>query len=98
MKLQNLAFLLLQLVVIYGIYTTIFMAYLNISNAVEHKGVSVLMYFPVFVAAITMPLILNKYRVMFNNEEKMKAFVWTMGIASVTILLLIVYTIQVAGS
>lgn len=97
MKLQNLAFLLVQLVVVYGIYMTLYMSYLNITHAIEQKGVSLIMYFPIFVAAISMPILLNKYRIMFNNEERMSAFLWTMGLASVTILFTIVYTVQIAG-
>lgn len=97
MKLPNIAFLILQLVVIYGVYITIYMAYQNITYAIAYKGISLIMYFPVFVAAVSMPIILNKYRIMFNNDDRMKAFIWTMGVTSVTILLLIVYTIQIAG-
>ena len=55
------------------------------------------MYFPVLVALVIFPVLLYKYRQMFNAGKMLVAVIWMMATASLTIVLLYVYVVQITG-
>jgi hypothetical protein len=56
-----------------------------------------MMYFPVVVALVIFPVLLYRYRKMFNAGKMLGAFIWTMATASLIVVLLYVYVAQIAG-
>jgi len=52
------------------------------------------MYIPVLAVLFLFPVLLYKYRQMFNAGKMLGAFVWMMATASLVIVLLYVYVAQ----
>ncbi len=90
-------FMIVQMVVLTMVYIIIYTSFVAVGFAIDEYGMSVLMYFPVFVALVIFPILLYKYRQMFNAGKMMGAFIWTMATASLTIVLLYVYVAQIVG-
>ena len=90
-------FMIVQLVVLSMVYIIIYTSFVAVGFAIDEYGMSYLMYFPVFMALVIFPILLYKYRQMFNAGKMMGAFIWTMATASLIIVLLYVYVAQIAG-
>lgn len=90
-------FMIAQMVVLVMVYIIIYTSFIAVGYAIEQFGVSPVMYFPVFVALVIFPILLYKYRQMFNAGKMMGAFIWTMATASLIIVLLYVYVAQIVG-
>ncbi|GIU01356.1 hypothetical protein TSL6_18620 [Sulfurovum sp. TSL6] len=90
-------FMIVQMVVLTMVYIIIYTSFVAVGFAIDEYGLSVLMYFPVFVALVIFPILLYKYRQMFNAGKMMGAFIWTMATASLIIVLLYVYVAQITG-
>jgi hypothetical protein len=90
-------FMIVQMVVLTMVYIIIYTSFVAVGFAIDEYGMSVLMYFPVFVALVIFPILLYKYRQMFNAGKMMGAFIWTMATASLIIVLLYVYVAQIVG-
>jgi len=90
-------FMIVQMVVLTMVYIIIYTSFVAVGFAIDEYGMSVLMYFPVFVALVIFPVLLYKYRQMFNAGKMMGAFIWTMATASLIIVLLYVYVAQIVG-
>ncbi len=90
-------FMLAQMAVLSVVYIFVYTSFLAVGYAIEQYGVSPVMYFPVFVALIVFPVLLYKYRQMFNAGKMLVATTWMMGTASLTIVLLYVYIAQITG-
>lgn len=90
-------FMIAQMVVLVMVYIIIYTSFVAVGYAIEQFGVSPVMYFPVFVALVIFPILLYKYRQMFNAGKMMGAFIWTMATASLIIVLLYVYVAQIVG-
>ncbi len=88
-------FMLAQMVVLSIVYIIVYTSFLAVGYAIEQYGVSPVMYFPVVVALVIFPILLYKYRQMFNAGKMLVAFVWMMATASLTIVLLYVYIAQI---
>ncbi len=93
----KLLFMIAQMVVLTMVYIIIYTSFVAVGYAIEQYGVSPVMYFPVFVALVIFPVLLYKYRQMFNAGKMMRAFIWTMATASLIIVLLYVYVAQIVG-
>ncbi len=93
----KLLFMLVQMVVLVMVYIIIYTSFVAVGYAIEEYGMSSVMYFPVFVALVIFPILLYKYRQMFNAGKMMGAFIWTMATASLIIVLLYVYVAQIVG-
>jgi len=93
----KLLFMIVQMVVLVMVYIIVYTSFVAVGYAIEEYGMSPLMYFPVFVALVIFPVLLYKYRQMFNAGRMMGAFIWTMATASLIIVLLYVYVAQIAG-
>jgi len=90
-------FMIVQMVVLTMVYIIIYTSFVAVGYAIEQYGVSPVMYFPVFVALVIFPILLYKYRQMFNAGKMLLAFIWMMAAASLTIVLLYVYVAQITG-
>ena len=90
-------FMIVQMLVLCVIYIIVYTSFLDVGYAIEQHGVSPIMYFPVFVALVIFPILLYKYRQMFNAGKMLVAFIWTMATASLTLVLLYVYIAQITG-
>lgn len=93
----KILFLLVQMLVLSVIYIFVYTSFLAVGFAIEEHGVSPFMYFPVFMAFVIFPVLLYKYRQMFNAGRMLVATTWMMGAASLTIVLLYAYIAQVTG-
>jgi hypothetical protein len=90
-------FMIVQMVVLLMVYIIVYTSFVAVGYAIEQFGMSLVMYFPVFVALVIFPILLYKYRQMFNAGKMMGAFIWTMATASLVIVLLYVYVAQIVG-
>lgn len=93
----KIIFMLAQMVVLSIVYIIIYTSFVAVGYAIEQYDVSPMMYFPVFVALVIFPILLYKYRQMFNTGKMLVAFTWMMATASLTIVLLYVYIAQITG-
>lgn len=94
---MNIIFMFAQMLVLSVVYIIIYTSFLAVGYAVEQHGVSPMMYFPVGLALVIFPILLYKYRQMFNAGKMLVAVTWMMGAASLTIVLLYVYIAQITG-
>jgi len=90
-------FMLAQILVLSVVYIFVYTSFLAVGFAIEQHGVSPVMYFPVLIALVIFPVLLYKYRQMFNAGHMLVASIWMMGTASLTIVLLYAYIVQVTG-
>lgn len=90
-------FMFVQMVVLAMVYIIIYTSFVAVGYAIEEYGISPVMYFPVFMALVIFPILLYKYRQMFNAGKMLAAFIWMMATASLTIVLLYVYVAQITG-
>ena len=90
-------FMLAQMVVLSIVYIIVYTSFVAVGYAIEEYGVSPVMYFPVFVALVIFPILLYKYRQMFNAGKMLVAFTWMMATASLTVVLLYAYVAQITG-
>lgn len=90
-------FMLAQMLVLSVVYIFVYTSFLAVGFAIEKYAVSTVMYFPVFMALVIFPVLLYKYRQMFNAGHMLIAITWMMGTASLTILLLYAYIAQITG-
>jgi hypothetical protein len=86
-----------QMAVLSVVYIIVYTSFLAVGYAVEKYDVSPVMYFPVIVALVIFPVLLYKYRQMFNAGKMLMATTWMMATASLTIVLLYAYIAQITG-
>lgn len=93
----RILFMIAQMVVLSIVYIIVYTSFVAVGYAIEQFGVSPVMYFPVGMALVIFPVLLYRYRQIFNAGKMMGAFIWTMATASLIIVLLYVYVAQIAG-
>ena len=89
--------MLVQMVVLTVVYIIVYTSFLAVGYAIETYELSPVMYFPVVLALVIFPILLYKYRQMFNEGKMLTAITWMMATASLTIVLLYVYIDQITG-
>jgi len=94
---MRVLFMFAQMMILSVVYIIIYTSFKAVQYAIEKFDLSVIMYFPVFVALVVFPVLLYKYRQMFNTGKMLVATVWTMAAASLTIVLLYVYIAQITS-
>ena len=94
---MKIIFMIAQMMVLSVVYIIVYTSFLAVGYAIEKYDVSFIMYFPVVLALIIFPVLLYKYRQMFNAGHMLVATIWTMGVASLTIVLLYVYIAQITN-
>ena len=90
-------FMIAQMAVLSVVYIIVYTSFLAVGYAIEKYDVSPVMYFPVIVALVIFPVLLYKYRQMFNAGKMLMATTWMMATASLTIVLLYAYIAQITG-
>ena len=90
-------FMLVQMVVLGMVYIIVYTSVVAVGYAIEEFGLSAMMYFPVAVVMVVFPILLYKYRQMFNAGKMLVAFIWTMATASLVVVLLYAYIAQITG-
>ena len=93
----KILFMIAQMIVLAIIYIIIYTSFIAVQFAIKEYTLSSVMYFPVLAALVVFPILLYKYRQMFNEGKMLVAFTWMMGTASLTIVLLYVYIAQITG-
>ncbi len=94
---MKIIFMVAQMFILAVVYMIVYTSFLAVKYAIDLYGVSPVMYFPVVMALVIFPILLYKYRQMFNSGKMLVATVWTMGAASLVIILLYVYVVQVTS-
>jgi hypothetical protein len=94
---MRVIFMIAQMMVLLVVYIFVYTSFKAVQYSIEKFDTSPVMYFPVLVAMVIFPVLLYKYRQMFNAGKMLVATVWTMGAASLTIVLLYVYIVQVTS-
>ncbi|MEA2047613.1 MAG: hypothetical protein U9O64_04110 [Campylobacterota bacterium] len=90
-------FLFAQAIVLLVVYMIVYTSFVAVHYAIEKYELSWFMYLPVIVALVIFPIVLYKYRQMYNDGKMLAAVTWMMGTASFTVVLLYVYVVQIAG-
>jgi len=94
---MKIIFMLAQMGVLVVVYIFVYTSFLAVGFAIEKHAASPVIYFPVFMALVIFPVLLYKYRQMFNAGDMLVAVTWMMGTASLTILLLYVYIAEITS-
>ncbi len=94
---MKVIFMIAQMMVLLVVYIIVYTSFLAVGYAIEKYDVSPIMYFPVVVALVIFPVLLYRYRQMFNAGNMLVATIWTMASASLTIVLLYVYIAQITS-
>lgn len=93
----KIIFMFVQMIVLSIVYIFVYTSFLAVQYAIDTYGSSPVLYFPVILALVIFPILLYKYRQMFNSGKMLVAVVWTMGSASLFIVLLYAYVAQVTN-
>ncbi len=94
MRVLFMFFQMVMLLIVFGIIYTSFVA---VQYTIKEQGVSNIAYLPVLVSLILFPVLLYKYRQMFNRGKMLGATVWTISSSSVIIIALYLYIDTLAG-
>jgi len=92
---MKIVFMIAQMMVLLVVYIIVYTSFLAVGYAIKEYDMSPIMYVPVFLALVFFPILLYKYRQMFNAGKMLVATIWTMATASLTIVLLCVYIAQI---
>jgi hypothetical protein len=90
-------FMFVQMIVLVMVYIIVYTSFVAVRLAINEYGMSHLMYLPVVVAMVVVPILLYKYRQMFNAGKMLIAFIWMMATASLVVVLLYLYIAQITG-
>ena len=93
----KIIFMIAQMMVLGIVYIFVYTSFFAVQYAIEKHGINPVMYFPVALALVIFPVLLYKYRQMFNSGKMLVATIWMMGTASLIIVLLYAYIVQIAG-
>jgi len=94
---MKIVFMIAQMMVLLVVYIIVYTSFLAVGYAVEQYDVSPMMYFPVVVVLVLFPILLYKYRQIFNAGKMLVAYTWMMTMASLTVVLLYVYIEQITS-
>ena len=94
---MKIIFMIGQMMILSVVYIIIYTSFKAVEYAITKFDLSPVMYFPVFIALVVFPILLYKYRQMFNAGKMLVATVWTMAAASLTVILLYVYVAQITS-
>jgi len=94
---MKVIFMFAQMMILSVVYIIIYTSFKAVQYAIDKLDASVMMYIPVIVAMVVFPVLLYKYRQMFNAGKMLIAATWTMAAASLTVILLYVYVAQITS-
>jgi len=94
---MRVIFMIVQMVILAVVYIIIYTSFKAVQYAIDQLDASVLMYIPVIIAMVVFPVLLYKYRQMFNAGRMLLASTWMMASAALTVILLYVYVAQITS-
>jgi len=94
---MKVIFMVVQMMILSVVYIIIYTSFKAVQYAIDKLDASVMMYLPVIVAMVVFPVLLYKYRQMFNTGKMLMAVTWMMAAASLTVILLYVYVAQITS-
>ena len=94
---MKIAFMFMQMMVLMVVYIIIYTSFMAVGFAIKEYDANMMMYFPVVIALVVFPVLLYRYRKMFNAGRMLVASIWTMASASLVIVLLYVYIAQITS-
>jgi hypothetical protein len=94
---MRVIFMIVQMVILAVVYIIIYTSFKAVQYAIDKLDASVLMYIPVIIAMVVFPVLLYKYRQMFNAGRMLLASTWMMASAALTVILLYVYVAQITS-
>jgi len=94
---MRVIFMIVQMVILAVVYIIIYTSFKAVQYAIDKLDTSVLMYIPVIIAMVVFPVLLYKYRQMFNAGRMLLASTWMMASAALTVILLYVYVAQITS-
>lgn len=94
---MRVLFMFVQMIILSVVYIIIYTSFKAVEYAIDKLDASVLMYIPVVVAMVVFPILLYKYRQMFNAGKMLLASTWMMATAALTVILLYVYIAQITS-
>jgi len=94
---MRVIFMFMQMLILSVVYIIIYTSFKAVQYAIDKLDASVMIYIPVVVAMVVFPVLLYKYRQMFNAGKMLMAATWTMATSSLTVVLLYVYVAQITS-
>lgn len=94
---MRVLFMFVQMLILAVVYIIIYTSFKAVEFAIAKHDMSMLMYLPVIVAMVVFPILLYKYRQMFNVGKMLIAATWMMASASITVVLLYIYIAQITS-
>jgi hypothetical protein len=94
---MRVIFMIAQMIILSVVYIIVYTSFKAVEFAIDKYNLTLLMYVPVIVAMVIFPVLLYRYRQMFNAGKMLVATTWMMASASITVLLLYIYIVQITG-
>jgi len=91
---MRVLFMVAQMLVLSVVYIIVYTSFIATGYVIKEYGMSQMMVVPVLFVMIVFPVLLYRYRQMFNAGKMLGAFMWMMATASLAIVLLYVYVAQ----
>ena len=92
-----MVFMFMQMVMLLIVFGIIYTSFVAVQYTIKEQGVSSIAYLPVLASLVLFPVLLYKYRQMFNRGKMLSASVWTISSSSVIIIALYLYIDKLAG-
>jgi len=92
-----MVFMLMQILILLIVFSIIYTSFVAVQYTIKEHGISSLAYLPVLLALILFPVLLYRYRQMFNRGKMLGASIWTISSSSVVIIVLYFYIDKLAG-
>ena len=94
---MRIIFMFMQMFMLLIVFGIIYTSFVAVQYTIKEQGVSSMAYLPVLLSLILFPILLYKYRQMFNRGKMLGASVWTISSSSVIIIALYLYIDKLAG-
>ena len=94
---MRIIFMFMQMFILLIVFGIIYTSFVAVQYTIEEQGVSSVAYLPVLLSLILFPILLYKYRQMFNRGKMLGASVWTISSSSVIIIALYLYIDKLAA-
>jgi len=94
---MRILFMVMQMFILLIVFSIIYTSFVAVQYVVEEQGVSGMAYIPVVASLILFPVLLHKYRQMFNKGKMLGASIWTLSSSSVMIIVVYLYIDKLVG-
>ncbi len=91
---MRVLFMVAQMLVLSVVYIIVYTSFIATGYVIKEYDMSQMMVVPVLFVMVAFPVLLYRYRQMFNAGKMLGAFMWMMATASLAIVLLYVYVAQ----